>query len=624
MTASRREAVAVPPRHEWIVRAWKWGAGSLSAGAALVSIVSSVRSITGTEQVRWIGVTPSVDTAFSLGDTVQLAITITDGHGGVVPGVRVGWTSTDTSVASVDSAGSVVARTPGATTIVAAAGGRIAQARVLVRPRPAAIQLAGDSVARLPEGGTARLVARVVDARRHPVLGQSLALRSGDPAVATVDSLARLTAVTAGRTVVTVASGDLTAELPLEVYPVPGTITVLAGDAQHAPAGRRLPAPLRAQIVSRGGRPLPGVPVRLGAADGSTDEQVTDTSDVDGMVQLSWTLGARPGRQRLALGVDGDASVTTLLTADAEPVAEDTRITPLGAPLSGRVGAALPSLVVVRVTDSTGAPLPDLPVAWSTEGGGAIDAQATRTDSLGEARARWTLGPRAGTQQALVQVGGGRTGPRLTIDATARPGPAAAIGVARGAQARGIVGRELDGPLELRVTDRENNPVAGATVTLHPVAGSVAERSLASDSAGRVVVRWTLGQAAGAQRLAVSVPGVEKAIEVVAHARAAVPARVALEGVPASAPAGSLLPQPLAVMVTDSFRNPVPGALVTLASRSGRISPVRVRTDSTGRARARWTLGSAVGEQRLEVVEKLSGRRVTATVRATSSRARKR
>ena len=96
MTSSRREAVAVAPRHEWIVRAWKWGAGSLSAGAALVSILSSVRSITGAEQVRWIGVTPAVDTAFALGDTVQLATTITDGHGGVLPGVRVGWTSTDT------------------------------------------------------------------------------------------------------------------------------------------------------------------------------------------------------------------------------------------------------------------------------------------------------------------------------------------------------------------------------------------------------------------------------------------------------------------------------------------------------------------------------------------------
>ena len=99
-----------------------------------------MRSITGAQQVRWIGVAPAADTAFALGDTLQLATTITDGHGGVLPGVSVGWTSTDTSVASVDSAGTVVVRSPGATTIVAAAGGHIAQARILVRPRPAAIR----------------------------------------------------------------------------------------------------------------------------------------------------------------------------------------------------------------------------------------------------------------------------------------------------------------------------------------------------------------------------------------------------------------------------------------------------------------------------------------------------
>jgi hypothetical protein len=190
MASSRREVAAVAPRHDWIVRAWKWGAGSLSAGAALVSILSSVRSITGTQQVRWIGVAPTVDTAFALGDTVQLATTITDGHGGVLPGMSVGWTSTDTSVATVDSAGTVVVRAPGATTIVAAAGGHIAQSRILVRPRAAAIQFYGDTLVRLPEGGSARLVARLVDARRHPVPGQALVWRSGDPAVAAVDSVA--------------------------------------------------------------------------------------------------------------------------------------------------------------------------------------------------------------------------------------------------------------------------------------------------------------------------------------------------------------------------------------------------------------------------------------------------
>ena len=143
--ASKRGVAALEASPSLFARAWKWGAGSLSAGAALVSILSSVRSITGAEQVRWIGVAPAADTAWSLGDTLQLATTLTDAHGGVLPGVRVGWTSTDTSVAIVDSGGAVVARAPGAATVVAAAGGHIAQSRIVVRPRPAAIRVFGDA-----------------------------------------------------------------------------------------------------------------------------------------------------------------------------------------------------------------------------------------------------------------------------------------------------------------------------------------------------------------------------------------------------------------------------------------------------------------------------------------------
>ncbi|HET7471295.1 MAG TPA: hypothetical protein VFJ81_16545, partial [Gemmatimonadales bacterium] len=167
--ASKRIAPVLEAPPSLVARAWKWGAGTLSAGAALVSIISSVRSITGAEQVRWIGVAPAADTAWSLGDTLQLATTLTDAHGGVLPGVRVGWTSTDTAVAAVDSGGAVVARAPGGATVVAAAGGHIAQSRIVVRPRPAAIRIFGDTLLRVPEDTAFRLVARVVDARQHAI-----------------------------------------------------------------------------------------------------------------------------------------------------------------------------------------------------------------------------------------------------------------------------------------------------------------------------------------------------------------------------------------------------------------------------------------------------------------------
>jgi len=622
MASSKRDAAAAGPGAAWMVQAWKWGAGSLSAGAALVSIISSVRSLPA-DHVRWIGVRPLADTAWALGDTIQLAITITDAHGGIVPGVRVGWTSTDTSVASVDSAGTVVARSPGAATVVAAAGGRIAQSRILVRPRPAAIWLQGDSLPRLGEGGVSRLVARVVDARRHSVSGQPVTWRSSDPSVAVVDSAGRVTGVTAGRGTLAASGGDLVLELPIEVFPVPTTITLLAGDGQRAPAGQRLAVPLKAQIVSRGGRPMAGVPVRFSVAEptGRIAPDI-DTSNADGIVQAVWTLGDRPGRQRSALAVDGEPPIATSLAADAEPVADNTRITP-GEPPAGEAGLELAEPITVRVTDSTGAPLGDVPVSWEAANGGTIVADGARTDSLGQARARWTLGPRAGSQRAFVQVGASRAVPRAVTLATALPGPAASLALVRGAAPRGIAGRPLVPAVQFRVADRHGNPVPGVRLSLRPGQGTVAERTAVTDSTGRVEAAWTLGPVAGPQRLMASAQGVEAPLEVTTRAMAGVPAKLVLEGVPAAATVSRPLPQPVRALVTDAHGNPAAGASVVFSTRSGKVTPTRARTDSAGRAQTRWVLGTRAGDQVVEVVVKEGGLRASGGVRATVAPRRK-
>lgn len=616
MVSSKRDAATARSGATWMVQAWKWGAGSLSAGAALVSIISSVRSLPA-DHVRWIGVRPIADTAWAIGDTIQLAIAITDAHGGIVPGVGVGWTSTDTSVASVDSAGTVVARSPGATTVVAAAGGRIAQSRILVRSRPAAIWLQGDSLLRLGEGGVSRLVARVVDARRHPVSGQPVTWRSSDPSVAVVDSAGRVTGVTAGRGTLAASGGDLVLELPIEVYPVPTTITLLAGDGQRAPVGQRLAVPLKAQIVSRGGRPMAGVPVRFTVTEPTGHiAPDTDTSDADGIVQGVWTLGDRPGRQRSALAVDGEPPIATSLAADAEPVAANTRVTP-GEPSAGGAGFELPEPIIVRVTDSTGAPLGDVPVSWEAAGGGTIVGDGGRTDSLGQARARWTLGPRAGSQRAYVRVGTSRALPRTVLLATALPGPAASLALVRGAAPRGIAARPLVPPVQVRVTDRHGNPVPGVRVSLRPGQGTVAERTAVSDSAGRVVAAWTLGPVAGLQRLTASAQGIEASLDVTARALAGAPAKLALEGLPPAATVSRPLPQPVRVLVTDAHGNAAAGASVVFSTRSGALTPTRARTDSTGHALTRWVLGARPGVQIVEVVVKEGGLRASGSVRAT-------
>ncbi len=310
--------------------------------------------------------------------------------------------------------------------------------------------------------------------------------RSSDPSVAVVDSAGRVTGVTAGRGTLAASGGDLVLELPIEVFPVPTTITLLAGDGQRAPVGQRLAVPLKAQIVSRGGRPMAGVPVRFTVAEptGHIAPDI-DTSDADGIVQAVWTLGDRPGRQRSALAVDGEPPIATSLAADAEPVADNTRITP-GEPPAGEAGLELAEPIMVRVTDSTGAPLGDVPVSWEAANGGTIVADGARTDSLGQARARWTLGPRAGSQRAYVQVGASRAVPRAVTLATALPGPAASLALVRGAAPRGIAARPLVPAVQFRVADRHGNPVPGVRVSLRPGQGTVAERTAVTDSTGRV------------------------------------------------------------------------------------------------------------------------------------------
>jgi hypothetical protein len=273
------------------------------------------------------------------------------------------------------------------------------------------------------------------------------------------------------------------------------------------------------------------------------------------------------------------------------------------------------------VTDSVGAPLADLPVTWEADDGGAVVAEGARTDSLGEARARWTLGPRAGPQQAFVQVGSGRAVPRFVIAATALPGPAAALAVVRGAPAQGEVGRPLE--VQLRVTDRAGNAVPGVAVAVRPSTGSVDERTAVSDSIGRATLVWTLGPAAGPQRLAASARGVERPGALVVLARPGSATHLALDALPVSAPAGRPL-APVSVTVTDSFRNPVPNALVLFSSRSGKVWPTRARTDASGRAQVRWTLGAAPGEQQVQASVKEGGRRVTGKTRATAPSKRKR
>ena len=621
-----RRSLAEHPVTRGTTHALKLTATALSAGAATISILSFAHSRGWMRQqqsaaaatspaVVWLGVSPEADTAHAIGDTIQLTAALKDEHGGLIPGMSVAWSSDDPGVASVDEAGTVIARGEGAVNIVVAAGGRIARSRIAVRQRVSAVEILFDSTFRVPEGEHRPAAVRALDARGHRLPGSVAAWATNDTAVARVDSAGVVSGLAPGRTVLEARVEDVLARIELEVVPVPGAASVVSGAAQRADAGAPLPQPIVIQVLSRGGRPIAGVPVRFATeAGGGTTTAQSDLTDSQGKARASWSLGNVPGRQRLSVTVPGMDSALTL-QAEADPVPGNTRVLLAAEPPSGPAGDSLLVPVAIRVSDTLGTGLGDLPVVWTAPDGGRVTGLAARTDSAGEARAAWRLGPKAGPQRIRVQVGNRRRLPVFSLRTTATPGvPDAASVVAGGGQV-GRVGSALKGWLQVRVTDRNGNRVPAARIVLHPEAGSVAESTLVADSAGQAQFHWTLGRAAGIQRLMARVEGIQPGLLLTATARPLGPAKVAFTAPPAEVAAGRAQPRPMRVVVSDPYGNPLPAQEVWFTATDGKVTPLRATTDARGVATTQWTPGSKANSQSLTASLKGSRLRDTVAIR---------
>ena len=613
--------------------AGKWITATVSTMAALMSIFSVARTYgmvgeagpahlaIGALGASWVGLSPATATATSIGDTIHLAATVTNKSGSVLVGSWLQWSSEDTTVATVTPSGTVIARAPGQTTIMLLVGNLIARSRITVKPEPHDVRFVADSGFTISEGGSARARPHVVDARGYVIAGITPVLRTTDSTIATADSSGLIIANAAGETTLEATAKGITARTPVRVRAVPSSIAGVAGTDQHASVGRPLPSPVVVRVLSLRGRPIAGAPVFFATADGQGSvDPATVLTDSAGRARTTWTLGEIPGPQRLLARTEQLDSVTAVV-AEADPVAANVRHSLIGDAQVGMAGDSLPLPVGVRVTDSTGRVLPDIPVSWSANGSDSLVALSARTDSAGEAHARWTLGPGAGVHRARVQIGATRALPAYPLTALARPGAPHAVVVQRGNAQKGAAGSTLTQPIVLRVADRFDNPVAGATVTFVPAHGSMTDSVFATDSLGRVSARWTVGGPAGPQKLLVKIAGVAKPVEITATVLVGRAANAAFVSPVTTGVTGKALPSPLTVTVTDAHGNPIKGAAVTFASASGTVSPLKATTDAKGRASTKWTLGSKVGPQTLIASVKGTSAKATLELEASKSAA---
>ena len=621
------DILSVTKKAAVVKHAGKLVAVAASSGAALVTIFSALYSygmIGNTEShqsignlgAAWVGLRPSVDTAASIGDTVHYAATVTDRNGSILVGARPTWTTGDSTVAIVRPDGSVIARGPGKTVVSVVVGKLVAHSRILVQQRVATVEVAvggGDSVVTIPEGSHLQLKARALDARGYRIAGVVPSWHIDDSTVAAVDTAGALTGRNAGRTVVTAKVDAVSGRAGVSVVTPASAIALVAGSSQRAVAGMALPQAVVVRATNRRGAPAAGKLVTFRLTDGQGSvEPTTVRTDADGRARATWTLGAYPGRQWLFASVENVDSALTVV-AEADPVASNTRVAVLADQLTGRAGEALADSIGIRVTDSIGRILPDVPVRWVAVDG-TVETQSSRTDSLGVARAQWKLARRTGTQRARAQVGSGpgsRDIPAITVTATALAGAPAAVVVESGDNQRAAAGADLPRPIVVRVVDATGNGVSGAKLDLAASGGSVPDSVLRTDSLGVARTGWTLGRSAGAYTLAIHAEGVKKVIKVAAQAKPAAPANLSFDDVPGRVKGGKSAARTkrLYALVTDLYGNPVPDAKVSFSVTSGTVTPARAVSDARGRAALTWKLGAKPGEQIL-----------TGAVRATDVR----
>jgi alpha-tubulin suppressor-like RCC1 family protein len=169
---------------------------------------------------RSVEVTPAT-ASIDVAGTVQLSATPRDAGGNSLSGYTVNWSSSDTSVATVDASGLVSGQQNGSATISAevddGTGTMVSgTATVQVSASVSTVSVDPTSVFLFP-GEQAQINVTLEDANGNTLSGRTVTWASQDTNVATVDASGLISAVAVGATTITAESEGVSATVDLDV-----------------------------------------------------------------------------------------------------------------------------------------------------------------------------------------------------------------------------------------------------------------------------------------------------------------------------------------------------------------------------------------------------------------------
>jgi uncharacterized protein YjdB len=219
-----------------LMRTFNLAVTGLALVTACSSYGTSVVEVTKPAQVAAVALTLPANTLVA-GQTQRGVATVKDANGAPLSGRAVIWSSSHTSVATVDETGLMVAITPGVTVVTATSDGisgqntltvtaqRQAVAKVILAITPAAVAV----------GQTAHATPAVQDASGNPLTDRTVSYQSGNTAIATVSNTGDVSAVAPGSTSISATSEGITGSAPISVSapaPIPvASVSVSPGSS---------------------------------------------------------------------------------------------------------------------------------------------------------------------------------------------------------------------------------------------------------------------------------------------------------------------------------------------------------------------------------------------------------
>ncbi|HEU4721103.1 MAG TPA: Ig-like domain-containing protein [Gemmatimonadaceae bacterium] len=162
--------------------------------------------------------------ALQIGATFALSAEVRDQRGAAMSDKTVAWSSSNSDVATVSSAGVLTGVGPGTAAVSASVDGKTSSVNVTVAQAPVFAVTIIPFAVPVVAGQASTLVVVVTDRNGNALTGRRLTYISSAPLVATVDASGRLSALSPGVTTITAVSEGVSGSLPITVTPAEGSV----------------------------------------------------------------------------------------------------------------------------------------------------------------------------------------------------------------------------------------------------------------------------------------------------------------------------------------------------------------------------------------------------------------